>query len=375
MKQTSCKSFIMSAAFGAVAFAAAPALEAVASLPTPRNALPRWRGFNYGFWKPQTRENLEDIFRMTRDLSFDFMRVNVGNKSWVEHYLQKSPHMDRGNAFKIKESGLAQMDLIIELGRKYKVHVNLDLHHGPGWSSGMLQGNFVSAANPVNYEPFSLWQDQDCEDAFVFHWDLLANRYKEFTAEDLSFNLLNEPKLKTGNSSDLERFYCTREDYRRVMTRTANTIRKYCPERITIIDGLDWGGKSVYEMIPPGVAQSLHFYAPGELTHYGTRTRPVGPDNPPPQWPMKLRNGSIFDRGKMKELLEPWRLLVYQGIGVHCGEMGCYNKTSHDVFLRWLTDLLDILKENNIGWSLFNLYADFGLLDSGRTDVAYEDKS
>jgi hypothetical protein len=34
---------------------------------------------------------------------------------------------------------------------------------------------------------------------------------------------------------------------------------------------------------------------------------------------------------------------------------------------------LDILTTNSIGYALWNFIGDFGLIDSGRNDVAYED--
>jgi hypothetical protein len=60
-------------------------------------------------------------------------------------------------------------------------------------------------------------------------------------------------------------------------------------------------------------------------------------------------------------------------VGVHCGECGCWNKTPHDVFLAWFGDALDILTANKIGYSLWNFKGDFGILNSGRKDVDYED--
>jgi hypothetical protein len=41
--------------------------------------------------------------------------------------------------------------------------------------------------------------------------------------------------------------------------------------------------------------------------------------------------------------------------------------------LAWFGDVLDILKQNKIGFALWEFIGDFGILDSGRTDVAYED--
>jgi endoglucanase len=65
--------------------------------------------------------------------------------------------------------------------------------------------------------------------------------------------------------------------------------------------------------------------------------------------------------------------LVDKGVQVHVGEWGCYNKTPHDVALRWMRDLLTLWKEAGWGHAMWNLRGDFGVLNSGRTDVQYED--
>ena len=69
----------------------------------------------------------------------------------------------------------------------------------------------------------------------------------------------------------------------------------------------------------------------------------------------------------------PWGWLVRQGVGVHCGEAGCFNRTPHEVFLRWMCDVLDILKSHQIGWALWNFRGSFGVVDSEREDADYAD--
>jgi endoglucanase len=57
---------------------------------------------------------------------------------------------------------------------------------------------------------------------------------------------------------------------------------------------------------------------------------------------------------------------------IHVGEWGCYNKTPHEVCLAWMSDLLTLWSEAGWGWAMWNMRGDFGVLDSGRSDVAYE---
>ena len=68
-----------------------------------------------------------------------------------------------------------------------------------------------------------------------------------------------------------------------------------------------------------------------------------------------------------------WAELARRGIGVHCGECGGYNKTPHGVFLAWMEDVMDVLRGHGIGYALWNFRGSFGILDSKRQDVKYED--
>jgi endoglucanase len=65
--------------------------------------------------------------------------------------------------------------------------------------------------------------------------------------------------------------------------------------------------------------------------------------------------------------------LIKRGLGVHCGECGAYNKTPNHVFLSWFEDVLDVLHQNGIGFGIWEFSVAFGILNSGRQDVAYQD--
>jgi aryl-phospho-beta-D-glucosidase BglC (GH1 family) len=71
--------------------------------------------------------------------------------------------------------------------------------------------------------------------------------------------------------------------------------------------------------------------------------------------------------------VQPWQELAASGGPVIVGEWGAYNKTPHDVFLRWAEDCLRNWQEAGFSWALWNFRGSFGLLDSERSDVDYED--
>jgi endoglucanase len=71
--------------------------------------------------------------------------------------------------------------------------------------------------------------------------------------------------------------------------------------------------------------------------------------------------------------IEPWKTLEKKGVGIHVGEWGAYNRTPHQVVLDWMRDNLELWKEAGWGWALWNFRGGFGVLDSGRKDVTYDD--
>lgn len=87
-----------------------------------------------------------------------------------------------------------------------------------------------------------------------------------------------------------------------------------------------------------------------------------------------LSSKAVYDRQSLwNDLVEPWVKLAARGVGVHVGEWGAYAYTPHAVTLAWMTDCLENWKKAGFGWALWNLRGSFGILDSGRADVGYED--
>ena len=108
------------------------------------------------------------------------------------------------------------------------------------------------------------------------------------------------------------------------------------------------------------------------ISHY--KAPWVGGENfPTPQWPGGDHFGQVWDRARLEAHYATWAQLMAQGVGVHCGEGGCFKETPHAVFLAWFRDVLEILTGYGIGYSLWNFRGAFGVLDSGRKDVVYKD--
>jgi endoglucanase len=74
----------------------------------------------------------------------------------------------------------------------------------------------------------------------------------------------------------------------------------------------------------------------------------------------------------LRKRLGPWQTLERDGVGVHVGEWGAFNRAPHKVVLAWMEDCLDVWKSAGWGWALWNLRGAFGVMDSDRPDVNYE---
>ena len=86
-----------------------------------------------------------------------------------------------------------------------------------------------------------------------------------------------------------------------------------------------------------------------------------------------LRAPAMLDRAWLRTTCyAPWREAQAAGLGVMIGEMGAFQHTPHAVVLRWMEDVLAVAQENGWGWALWNFRGGFGVLDSERTDLAYE---
>jgi endoglucanase len=335
------RTFLKSAGAGAVLLPAVLAAEAPSA-----GKLPRWRGFNLLEKFTRRREGnpafQEFDFAVMQEWGFDFARLPMTYLCWADG--------DPANWKKLREEELKHIDQAVELGRKHRVHVNLNFHRAPGY-----------CVNPPK-EPLDLWTDSQALDACAFHWATFAKRFRGIPNSELSFDLLNEPP-------DI-----SEESYVRVVKALVAAIRAEDPQRLIIADGLKWGREPVHGLVDLNIGQSTRGYDPMQISHYKANWVNGSDKWPEPTWPLKETAKSTWDKERLRrERIQPWKELQARGVGVHVGEWGPFNRTPHKTALAWMQDQLALWKEAGWGWAMWNLRGAFGPLDSDRTDVAYED--
>jgi endoglucanase len=330
------------------------------------NKLPKWKGFNLlDFFSPKVAADKlftqEEHFKWMHDWGFDFVRLPIAYPSYIT--FDRSRNIKPEEVYNINQHAVDQIDSLVSMAHKYNMHVSLNLHRAPGY-----------CINAGFYEPFNLWKDDAAQEAFYFHWNLWAKRYKNISSQKISFDLVNEPSMREDMNDQHSKLGAVPGDvYRKVAKAAAEAIRKENPNHIVIADGNNVGNTVITEITDLNIAQSCRGYNPGFISHYKAPWANKDPEHmPEPKWP-----GQVGDKYLSRELLEkyyqPWIDLAKSAVGVHCGECGCWNKTPHDVFLAWFTDVLDILSSNKIGFAVWNFFGDFGVLDSNRGDVNYLD--
>jgi len=334
----------------------------------PRNPLPRWKGFNLlDYFSPTppanpeiNRSTAEDMKWMS-DWGFDFVRLPMAYPRYLS--FDRSKDITLEDMYKPDSKVLDDIDNLVFMAQKNGLHVSLNLHRAPGY-----------CINAGFHEPFNLWKDKDAQDAFNFHWKMWAERYKDISADKLSFDLLNEPAyIENMNDQFAKKGPVPGDIYRKVAEGAVNAIRAASPDRLIIADGNGGGNSVIPELFDLKIAQSCRGYWPGLISHYQAPWVWKDPSKAPaPVWPGTI-DGKYYGREQLEEFYKPWIELLDKGIGVHCGEGGCWKKTPHNIFLAWFGDVLDILTKNSIGYALWNFRGDFGILDSGREDVNYTD--
>jgi endoglucanase len=293
-------------------------------------------------------------FETMAEWGFDFARLPLNYWAWgtPQDWAQ------------VREEPLKQIDHAVELGRRHKVHVNINFHRVPGY-----------CVNGRELEPADLFSGRAAEraralDAAVFHWKTFARRYKGIPNRELSFDLINEPPKMRPWEGYLE------ERYVEVVKALVAGIREVDPGRLIVADGLDIGQLPVFGIAELGIAQSTRGYLPKAVSHY-TATwvpREEFESFAVPTWPLKDDKGTTWDRARLKkECIDPWLALAAKGVPVHVGEFGAFTQTPHAVVLAWLEDFLSLWKEAGWGFAMWELRGAFGVLDSRRPDVEYED--
>lgn len=309
--------------------------------------------FHYGFnfqwmyhWEPGVVPQAADerALDCMVEWGFDFVRLPTSYWFWTTDFDYLRPD----------EKMLAHIDRYLAACQARELHLSLNMHRVPGYC---INGN--------EREKHNLWLDKEAQDGFVFQWEMFARRYRGVPNSQLSFDLVNEPPA-------VGQYGMSREHHAAVIRRTVAAIRDIDPEREIVIDGLDGGHMAMPELADLGVIHSGRGYQPQNVTHYLAEWWPEWEGQPEPTYPNTQFHDQTWNREVLYQFYRPWRDVQAQGVQVHIGEFGCYNKTPNDVALRWFADVLSVFQQCGWGYALWEFAGPFGIVEHGRTGTWYE---
>ena len=153
-----------------------------------KNPLPRWKGFNLlDFFSPDPanarRSTTEENLKWMKDWGFDFVRIPMAYPYYLD--FDRTRNITPDEVYRTSEEHVERIDNLVTMAHKHGLHVSLNLHRAPGY-----------CVNAGFHEPYNLWKDDEALEAFCFHWNMWAKRYKGISEKKISFDLLNEPSLR-----------------------------------------------------------------------------------------------------------------------------------------------------------------------------------
>lgn len=308
-------------------------------------------GFNaqWAFMKHGDAVPAEPNLRMLDFMSefgFNFLRIPIDYRFWMEP-LQPDGKMQVNEAF------LDVLQRYADAAVPRGMHVSFSLHRAPGY---IITGWETEATN--------LWADEVAQLAFESLWQRAARHFKGQYSDAVSFDLVNEPP-------DVGQRGFDRAGHEKLIRRVHAAIRAIDPTRMIVIDGLAGGHLAMPELADLDAVHSGRGYQPMSVSHYKAEWWDGSIGMPVPTYPCDYQ-GVHWDRAALWDFYAPWRSVQASGRPVHIGEFGCYKYTDNDVALAWFSDLFDIFKTCNWGYSMWEFEGAFGIAGHGRPNTRYE---
>ncbi|MFM9873881.1 MAG: glycoside hydrolase family 5 protein [Fimbriimonadaceae bacterium] len=307
------------------------------------------KGFNFQWlidWEPNAQPKEPDLKALDflAKHGFNYVRIPTNYWFWVNNFDYENPN----------EQVFEHIDRYLAACQERDLHMSLNMHRVPGY-----------CINQPEIEKHNLWTDHEPQDALVNFWQTWAERYKSVSNDDLSFDLINEPPHEG------ERGF-NRDIHQKIIRRTVGAIREASPDRTIVINGIAGGHLAIPELIDLNVVHSGRGYQPMTVSHYKASWWAPAMAFDEPIYPGSIWEDRIWQRDTFDEFFQPWRDVAAQGVQVHIGECGCYDKTPEPVAKRWMTHMFEFFRSQGWGYGLWNFVGPFGIIGHAR-DAKFEE--
>ncbi len=222
------------------------------------------------------------------------------------------------------------------------------------------------------------------ENKFIRYWEALVNRYKKYAADDLYFELYNEPYIRTDST-----LWVPDNWWAKTQEKIVVALRKITTDHYLILTG-NRGFIKGLKAAPPLKGKNLiynfHFYDPYLFTHQGSMTSGWDhiefasnvpyPSNPELVAPLINATNDYQLKGFLttygnqritRDSLDRWLSDAFEwgrmnNVQLICNEFGTVQHAPPgDSRVRYFQDVRTILEKYKIGWGIWEFDLQFGI--------------
>jgi endoglucanase len=311
------------------------------------------RGTNLAHWLSQSDRRgderksfiTETDIRFIDSLGFDHVRLPIDEEQmWDE-------------TGKRNEDAFALLGNCLEWCRKAGLRVVVDLH--------------ILRSHHFNAKEKPLWTIPAEQDKFINLWKDLSGYLHEWPNAMVAYEFMNEPVADDA------------EQWNRLITRVADSIRHLEPVRVFVIGSNRWQSAATFDQLripvkDTNIVLSFHFYEPFFLTHYQASWTELkdfkGEVNYPGQIVLhstKPEHLRVYNRDTLVKMMQkPLHLADSLKLPLYCGEFGVYENFFPASKLAWYTDMVSIFDEYGIAYANWNYKSGaFGIVDENMNPV------
>lgn len=302
-----------------------------------------------GFFKHAETFLSKQDFELLKKVGFNHVRLPIDYQNFF-----------KGKELQPEEKAFALLDKALTEIQQAGLAVILDLHKCPGHDFHL---------GCTQEQPF--FSDPECRKDACKVWAFLAERYS--TQPEIMLELLNEP---AGQDSKV---------WDKIKDELYKNVRAHAPKNTIVIGSNRWNSAEEFKDLTPvdddNVIYSFHTYTPVCFTHqyaawiqdpFFHQTRIWPGEYSAPEGEAQTRLGMDFgkwDKDRLcKSLQNAFDFRKKYDLPVACNEFGVYAQVNRESQINWLNDFMEILRENDVGYSYWNYKnLDFGLVSKGES--------
>jgi endoglucanase len=282
-----------------------------------------------------------ELTKAAKRLGFRHVRLPV---RWSNHALAQAPYtIDPRFMSEVKQAvdGLIAEGLIVVL----------DMHH-----YRQLDGDSLDSGEPAI-------PDDTRDVRFVLLWQQIAQTFKDYSNEQLLFELYNEPhgRLQSGQTPS-----GNSNAWNRLASYALAQVRATNPQRIVVIGPTHWNNAYWLDQLrlpnDPHLIVTVHQYEPFNFTHQGS------------EWvqPRKPTGQTCCNDGQKQQIIrildkaQQWS--ERYNYPMYVGEFGAYahNDYSEQVTqqrINFNSFMREEMERRNMSWAYWELASGFGIYD------------